>query len=192
MTIPAYETELSLKIQVIETVFFSYFIQRPSGESYKMSNKEILKNGNCRHKSVGRKFYKKAIYICCACLAVMCMLTGCKKAASGPQKLRDLELTVVAKENLPPELLQIIEEKKEQPFKFTFQDGENLYICVGYGMQESGGYSITVEDLFLAENAIYAKTCLIGPGPDVVQDGVCSYPYIVMKTEYLDYSVVFD
>ena len=109
-----------------------------------------------------------------------------------PEKVRDLELTVVAKENLPEELLQIVESKKATPFKFTFNDGEYLYICVGYGEQESGGYSITVEDLYLTQNAIYAKTCLIGPGPDVPDDGVYSYPYIVLKTEYLDYSVVFD
>ena len=61
-----------------------------------------------------------------------------------------------------------------------------------YGEQESGGYSITVEDLYLTENAVYVKTCLIGPGAEVPNDGVKSYPYIVIKTEYLDYSVVFD
>ena len=125
-------------------------------------------------------------------LVFLCVLFGCGKKEEAPEKVRDLELTVVAKENLPEELLQIVESKKATPFKFTFNDGEYLYICVGYGEQESGGYSITVEDLYLTQNAIYAKTCLIGPGPDVPDDGVYSYPYIVLKTEYLDYSVVFD
>lgn len=125
-------------------------------------------------------------------LLLLGMLCGCGKKEEAPEKVRDLELTVVAKENLPEELLQIVESKKSVPFKFTFNDGEYLYICVGYGEQESGGYSITVEDLYLTQNAIYAKTCLIGPGPDVPDDGVYSYPYIVLKTEYLDYSVVFD
>lgn len=132
-------------------------------------------------------------YFLTGLVLLLCMfLTGCTKEKTGPEKVRDLELTVVAKENLPEELLQIIESKKETPFKFTFNDGEYLYICVGYGKQESGGYSITVKDLYLTQNAIYAKTCLIGPEPDVPNDGVCSYPYIVLKTEYLDYSVVFD
>lgn len=125
-------------------------------------------------------------------LVLLCVMCGCGKKEAAPEKVRDLELTVVAKENLPEELLQIVESKKATPFKFTFNDGEYLYICVGYGEQESGGYSITVEDLYLTQNAIYAKTCLIGPGPDVPDDGVYSYPYIVLKTEYLDYSVVFD
>lgn len=121
------------------------------------------------------------------------LLTGCgKRQPETPEKIRDLELTVVAEEKLPQELLAAITEKKAQPFKFTFQDGGYLYICIGYGEQESGGYSITVEDLYLTENAVYVKTCLIGPGADVPDDGVKTYPYIVIKTEYLDYSVVFD
>jgi hypothetical protein len=86
----------------------------------------------------------------------------------------------------------VIEEKKELPFKFTYQDGGYLYICIGYGKQESGGYSISMDDLYLTENAIYVRTTLIGPSADVVSEGVQSYPYIVIKTEYLDYSVVFD
>lgn len=126
-------------------------------------------------------------------LGMVLILSGCGKREQGqPAKIRDLELTVVAEEMLPEELLTVVTEKKTAPFKFTFQDGNYLYICIGYGEQESGGYSITVEDLYLTENAVYVKTCLIGPGADVPNDGVKSYPYIVIKTEYLDYSVVFD
>lgn len=126
-------------------------------------------------------------------LGVMFLLVGCGGKEQGqPEKIRDLELTVVAEEMLPEELLTVVTEKKTAPFKFTFQDGNYLYICIGYGEQESGGYSITVEDLYLTENAVYVKTCLIGPAADVPNDGVKSYPYIVIKTEYLDYSVVFD
>lgn len=126
-------------------------------------------------------------------LGALLLCAGCGKKEQGqPEKIRDLELTVVAEEMLPAELLSVVTEKKTAPFKFTFQDGNYLYICIGYGEQESGGYSITVEDLYLTENAVYVKTCLIGPGADVPNDGVKSYPYIVIKTEYLDYSVVFD
>lgn len=126
-------------------------------------------------------------------LLMAVLLAGCgKDQQNPPEKIRDLELTVVAEDKLPEELLSAINEKKTAPFKFTFQDGGYLYICIGYGEQESGGYSITVDDLYLTENAVYVKTCLIGPGADVPKDGVKSYPYIVIKTEYLDYSVVFD
>lgn len=124
---------------------------------------------------------------------LLLFLAGCTNGGqTQAQKVRDLELTVVAEEKLPQELLETITEKKELPFKFTFQDGEYLYICIGYGEQESGGYSITVDDLYLTQNVIYVKTCLYGPSADVAQDGIKSYPYIVIKTEYLDYPVVFD
>ena len=126
-------------------------------------------------------------------LAAILLLCGCgKNTSQAPEKIRDLELTVVSEDKLPEELLEAVNEKKASPFKFTFQDGNYLYICIGYGEQESGGYSITVEDLYLTKNAVYVKTCLMGPGADVPNDGVKSYPYIVIKTEYLDYSVVFD
>lgn len=129
----------------------------------------------------------------CGLLIVLSLFGGCgKKLQEEPVKIRDLELTVVAEEKLPEELLTNISEKKMNPFKFTFQDGGYLYICIGYGEQQSGGYSITVDELYLTENAIYVKTCLIGPGADVPDDGVKSYPYIVIKTEYLDYAVVFN
>lgn len=129
----------------------------------------------------------------CGLLIALSLFSGCgKKLQEEPVKIRDLELTVVSEEKLPEELLANISEKKMNPFKFTFQDGGYLYICIGYGEQQSGGYSITVDELYLTENAIYVKTCLIGPGADVPDDGVKSYPYIVIKTEYLDYAVVFN
>lgn len=129
----------------------------------------------------------------CGLLITLSLFGGCgKKLQEEPVKIRDLELTVVSEEKLPEELLANISEKKMNPFKFTFQDGGYLYICIGYGEQQSGGYSITVDELYLTENAIYVKTCLMGPGADVPDDGVKSYPYIVIKTEYLDYAVVFN
>ena len=73
-----------------------------------------------------------------------------------------------------------------------------MYICVGYGKQETGGYSITINELYLTANAIYMDTNLIGPEPESRElyhaqekDGA-SYPYVVVKMEYLDKSVVFD
>ncbi len=126
-------------------------------------------------------------------------LTGCgTDEKKEDEKLKDIEFTVLGEENIPEELKQIIEEKKEKEFKITYQDGDFLYICVGYGRQETGGYSITINDLYLTANAIYMDTNLIGPEPEnrelyhaQEKDGA-SYPYVVVKMEYLDKSVVFD
>ena len=67
-----------------------------------------------------------------------------------------------------------------------------LYICVGYGEQATGGYSITVKELYLTDNAIYVDTNLKGPSPEELQNPVKSYPYIVLKTENMDKTVVFE
>ncbi len=60
------------------------------------------------------------------------------------------------------------------------------------GKQNSGGYSVAVEELFLTDNAIYIDTNLIGPSQDdLVTQGV-TYPYIVVKLEYMDKKIVFE
>ncbi len=130
--------------------------------------------------------------------AVIACLTGCSgKTKDGNEKIKDIEFTVLGEENVPEELKQIIEEKKEKEFKVTYQDGDFLYICIGYGKQETGGYSITVNEMYLTANAIYVDTNLIGPDPEnrelyhaQEKDGA-SYPYVVLKMQYLDKSVVF-
>ena len=107
------------------------------------------------------------------------------------KKVRDLEFTVVGETDLPEELKQVIGEKKTAPFKMTYTDDQNLYIAVGYGEQENGGYSISVRELYLTENAIVADTELLGPESAEQTGAEKSYPYIVVKTEYLEEPVIF-
>lgn len=119
-------------------------------------------------------------------------LAGCKTEDTDIKKIKDLEFTVVEDADLPGELKEIIDEKKENPFKLSYSNKDYLYIVVGYGKQNSGGYSIAVDELFLTSNAIYIDTNLIGPsGNDVVTQGV-TYPYIVVKLEFMDKSIVFE
>ena len=74
----------------------------------------------------------------------------------------------------------------------TYEDEGYLYICVGYGEQQTSGYSIAVEDLYLTSNAIYVKTELLGPdGTEETADAV-TCPYLVLKLEYLEQPVVFE
>ncbi len=118
-------------------------------------------------------------------------LSGCSVGKDDGGKVRDLEFTVVGDGEVPPELLKTIEEKKSSVFKLTYSDGQSLYIVSGYGEQPTGGYSITVEELYLTENSIILDTDL--KGPESGEDGGTekSYPYIVIKTEYLENPVVF-
>ena len=71
-------------------------------------------------------------------------------------------------------------------------DSGYLYLCVGYGKQDSGGYSITVDDLYASGEMIYLDTSLIGPKQAKELSKTPSYPYIVIKTPFEDKTVVFD
>ena len=74
----------------------------------------------------------------------------------------------------------------------TYADSGYLYLCVGYGKQDSGGYSITVDDLYTSRG-----DDLSGYEPDRSKQAkelgeTPSYPYIVIKTPFEDKTVVFD
>lgn len=117
---------------------------------------------------------------------------GCKQEDTDVKKIKDLEFTVVEDSDLPGELKEIIDEKKEEPFKLSYSNKDNLYIVVGYGKQNSGGYSISVNELYLTSNAIYINTTLIGPSKeDMVSQGV-TYPYVVVKLEFREERIVFE
>jgi len=135
------------------------------------------------------KFLWKFVLILVIC---MVMVSGCTMEEENNEKLRDLEFTIVEESDVPEELLKIIEEKKNGEFKITYTDNESLYICVGYGEQKTGVYSIAVNELYLTSNAIYIDTNLIGPSKDEKISEALSYPYVVVKTEYMDKSVVFE
>ena len=121
-------------------------------------------------------------------------LTGCKKETDNLEKVRDLAFTVTAEENIPEELLKTLQEKQMDGFKVTYQDNGFMYLCRGYGEQETGGYSIAVEALYETANAIYFDTTLKGPvpGENGGKKESVSYPYIVIKAELVDKPVVFE
>ena len=119
-------------------------------------------------------------------------LAGCKGEETEIKKLKDLEFTVVEDADLPGELKELVDEKKEKPFRLTYSNKDYLYIVVGYGQKNSGGYSIAVDELYLTSNAIYIDTNLVGPSQDdMVVQGV-TYPYVVVKVEFMEKRVVFE
>lgn len=128
----------------------------------------------------------------CLLLAVSVLLAGCTYLSDEKIKLRDLDFTVLSEEMIPEELKGILEEKKGAPFQITYTDNVNLYICVGYGEQETGGYSIAVEELYLTGENICVDTSLLGPEASDRSNRIPSYPYIVLKTEYLEQTVIFE
>lgn len=130
----------------------------------------------------------------CFVLAVILMLGifgGCGLEKTDDRKLEDLSYTILEEKEIPQEFLAVIEEKKEQMFKLTYTDEESLYIAVGYGVQQTGGYSISVNQCYLTQNAVYFDTTLIGPSKGEQVNEAKSYPYLVIKTKYSEKNVVF-
>lgn len=123
-------------------------------------------------------------------LGICLLLGGCDLFQTDQIKLRDLEFTVMGEDLIPQELMKMLEERKEEPFRLTFTDQQDLYICIGYGKQETGGYSIAVDEMYLTEDAIMVKTTLLGPDAAQKSRQTPSYPYIVLKTEYLEETVI--
>ena len=139
----------------------------------------------------GKKRLRRAAFLLTACL-LAALLTACTASVQQSESQDDMEFTVVSEDRLPEELREIVEEKKGNAFKLTYADEGYLYICTGYGKQDSGGYSITVDSLYETDNAIYVNTNLLGPKAGSASGNSPSYPYIVIKVEFRDKTVVFD
>lgn len=125
-------------------------------------------------------------------VTISCLLGGCSIEQTDGTKISDLSYTILKEEEIPQELLAQIEEKKASDFKMTYETDDSLYIVRGYGEQETGGYSISVKELYLTRNAIFLDSNLIGPrkGEKTAQNP--SFPYLVIKTELREENVVFE
>ena len=120
----------------------------------------------------------------------MLLCCGCGNEEN-QDKMSPLDYVIVKEEDIPSELLSILEEKKNLPFKITYEDHNVLYIATGYGERSSGGYSIQIKEAGVRSDAIYFKTELIGPKKEHRTEGTKSYPYIVIQTIHHDQPVVF-
>lgn len=119
---------------------------------------------------------------------VMTAMAGC--TASTQTKVEDLEFDIVSSDDIPEALLRIIDEKKENPFKLTYANGGLLYVVVGYGAQDTGGYSIQVPECYRTEDSIVVDTELIGPSAD--EAATQTYPYIVIVLTDISLPVTFE
>ncbi len=138
------------------------------------------------------EMYRKMMVLLVSMLLFGAVCTGCGLEKADSKKIRDLEYTVLEPEEVPDQLQEVIQEKKEGDFKVSYTYEGYLYIARGFGMQETGGYSIQMRQLYLTSNAVYFAADLIGPEKEERKQEVVSYPYIVIKTEAVDEHVVFE
>ena len=125
------------------------------------------------------------------CVLGLCLVWGCGGISTSEAKLSDLDFTVVSQDNIQEDIQKLIDEKKENPFQMTYSDGNYKFIVIGYGRQESGGYSIQVKEVYDTENTICVRTALVGPESDEAGASRPSYPFIVLKIQNIDKTVVF-
>lgn len=118
-------------------------------------------------------------------------LTGCKLDKTSEEKLKDLDYTVCDESRLPHELINLINKKKKEPFKFTYRTNDYLYIVVGYGAQDRIDLNVVMSELYLTENAIFVDTDLTTKETTTLDDGMVSYPWIAVKCELYDVPVNF-
>ncbi len=158
--------------------------ENPSKEDSKRDKKDKREKDNIRRIITATALLGLYILLCTACG----LMQGEKI------KLRDLDFTVLSEEKIPEELKTVIAEKGAAPFELTYSDNQNLYISIGYGEQKSGGYSIAVDALYLTDDAIHVSTSLLGPDITGQKEnaGKPSTPYIVLKTELLDKTVIYE
>lgn len=118
-------------------------------------------------------------------------MAGCSATDMGSNKVSELDYTVVEDADLPVELKKLIDEKKENTLRMTYTTKDYTYMVVGYGAQETSGYSIRVNDVYLGENSVCMDVSLIGPAADEPVSETKTTPYIVVKIEKREEPVMF-
>ena len=135
----------------------------------------------------------KSVKIVCAVVIFLLtiQISGCEGNYKGSETGLNLEYTVLGETKIPEELLSQIEEKKAEGFELTYRDNEYLYIAKGFGEQKNSGCSISVTNLTSEDQNIYFETKLVIPQERENLNSISSFPYIVIKTELIDFPVVF-
>ncbi len=132
---------------------------------------------------------RKVIVLIVLCMAFL--MAGCKQTENAEEKIKDLDFTVLGDNEIPMDLKQIIEENKHNVAKTTYVDMGELYIIVCYGDQPTTGYSIQVNELYETENTITVQTTLLGPGKNEKVLNLVTSPYIVIKLENIEKTVIY-
>lgn len=135
---------------------------------------------------------RKWAEILCLCFLFVCLFTACETVSKEGDRGKDWDYTVVPTADIPKDFLTEVDRKKINAFQMTYEDGEYLYIAVGYGEQKSGGYNIQVLGLYEKGDALCVETSLSGPEEGDIVSDKASYPYIVIKTQKTDRKVNFE
>ena len=124
-------------------------------------------------------------------VCLLFLLTGCSVDLETEGERKTVEYELMDIRDVPEEMRDEIEERKEEPFKIAYRDMEYLYIADGYGKKEDSGYCVEIRTCEQTEKAIYIEAILHGPGGE---GAVCEteYPFYVIRTGYTEKYVIFE
>lgn len=117
------------------------------------------------------------------------LIAGCEKKEN--KKTSSVDFTIVTDGDIPKDLRKLIKERRKNQFELSYSDGSHLYAVKGYGRQETSDYNIKVNDFYISDGSLVFDTELTGPDKDENISSKPSYPYIVVKTEYMENSIIF-
>lgn len=137
---------------------------------------------------VGR-FYKEM----CLMFLFFCLVFLTISCSKKTEKKKPLSFEICKETELPDELSDLIEKRKEEPFSFTYENTAHLYLAIGYGRQPEGEYVAAVQSLTETEGMIYAETILINltHAKNLDTGTPSSYPYVVLRCEKNEKPVIF-
>lgn len=122
---------------------------------------------------------------------LLATLTSCKFEETNEKKIKDLDYTICDESKLPEALVELINERKKEPFKLSYRTKDYLYIVVGYGAQDRTDLSVVMSELYLTENSIIVNTDMNSIEDTILEDNKVTYPWLAVKCEHYDLPVIF-
>lgn len=125
-------------------------------------------------------------------IITMVLLVGCTVEKTTTDKISDIEYKIVTIDELPKELVALIEENKSTKMTLSYTDQGLEYIIVGYGAQTRSGYSVEILEVYEGENTVVIDTNLLGPSPDEDSVECATFPYVVILIDEISKPVMFE
>lgn len=132
--------------------------------------------------------------ICIFAVVLVVLVGACammKVTKIDKERVGDVEYKLLLEEEIPAEIFEEIEMYKQKKVQCSYICSDKLYIVVAYGVQDTSGYTVEVNELYESSNAIFVKTTLMGPKSKKDAVNEQSYPYVVLKLSLSDKKVVF-
>ena len=126
------------------------------------------------------------------CLLLSLETGGCVRQEKKSSEQHELEIKIVTEEEIPEELMSLIEKNKKNPFRLTFADQGRLYLAEGYGEQKTTGYSVEVDRLCETQEAVHIHTGLLGPEKGEEKKEIATYPDVVVELEETEKNIRFE